>query len=386
MCIRTAGSGASVGLLLFIPLSGLCDLRVSGSEFGLNGVYKVKSVLRIKFFSVVVILSGCGQELDVERAVVPNVGRAEIDEFVRRAIGRQVYVEGGKYLMGDFGAEYGAQRIQYDTDKNSKPLHEVELSSFSVSKFKITNEEYQFYLKVTGAPLPEADDGNVDYREFMLMRTQPALPAHVDWYEADKYCSWLEAVSGLPFSLPTEAQWEYVARSRGQFLAVATDDGTYKVTDELHKRDWSGGPQGINISTYRDREEFAQSFGWKSRGLTSLPVDRFPPNPLGLYAMSDNGFEWVSDWYDPDYYSKSPVLNPQGPIAPVYKGQDTNNKYAKVMRGVDYANAQWGGGYNVRRRYDTPDATMNSSWREKDLRVVANKTARCVVNSTEPLN
>lgn len=346
----------------------------------------MRSFMLVQFSLVAVVLSGCGQETDVERAVAPNVERAEIDAFLTRVVAHQVYVEGGKYLMGDFGVEYGAQKIQYDTDKNSKPLHEVELSGFSVSKFKITNEEYQFYLRVTGVSLPEADDENADYEDFMLMRTQPTLPAHVDWYEADKYCSWLETVSGLPFSLPTEAQWEYVARSRGQFLAVATDDGTYKVTDELHNRDWSGGPRGINISTYRDREEFAQAQNWKTKGLTSLPVDRFPPNPLGLYAMSDNGFEWVSDWYDPDYYSKSPVLNPQGPSAPVYKGRDTNNKYAKVMRGVDYANAQWGGGFNVRRRYDTPDAMMETSWRGKDTRIVADKTARCVVNSTESIN
>jgi len=340
----------------------------------------------IQFSLVAVVLSGCGRETDVEPVMAPNVERAEIDAFVNRVVERQVYVEGGKYLMGDFGADYGAERIQYDSDKNSKPLHEVELSAFSISKFKMTNEEYQFYLKVNDIALNAVDDESLDYEHFMLMRTQPTLPAHVDWYEADKYCSWLGAVSGLPFSLPTEAQWEYAARSRGQFLAVATDDGTYKVTNELYNRDGSGGPQGINISTHRDRKEFAQAQGWKTRTFTSLPVDRFPPNPLGLYAMSDNGFEWVSDWYDPEYYSVSPVLNPQGPSAPVYKGGDTNNKYAKVMRGVDFANAQWGGGFNVRRRYDTPDVTMKGSWREREMRIVSNKTARCVVNSPVPVS
>ncbi len=340
----------------------------------------------IQFSLVSVVLSGCGRETDVEPVMAPNVERAAIDEFVSRVVGYQVYVEGGKYLMGDFGAEFGAQKIQYDTDKNSKPLHEVELSSFSISKFKVTNEEYEFYLKVNGLSWADAEDEDTDYEEYKPMRTQSTLPAHIDWYEADKYCSWLGAVSGLPFTLPTEAQWEYAARSRGQFLAVATDDGTYKVTDELYNRNGSGGPQGINISTHRDRKEFAHALGWKTSTFTSLPIDRFPPNPLGLYAMSDNGFEWVSDWYDPDYYSVSPVLNPQGPSAPVYKGRDTSDKYAKVMRGVDYANAQWGGGFNVRRRYYTPDAMVQSSWRDKYVRVVANKTARCVVNSTEILN
>jgi len=339
-----------------------------------------------QFSLVSVVLSGCGRETDVELAIAPNVEHAAIEEFVSRVVERQVYVEGGKYLMGDFGAEFGAQKIQYDSQKSSKPLHRVELSDFSISRFKITNEEYQFYLRVNGLSLPAEDRESANSRRLVLLNTQPTLPAHVDWYEADNYCNWLGAVSGLPFSLPTEGQWEYAARSRGQFLAVATDDGTYKVTDELYNRDGSGGPQGINISTIRDREEFAMSLGWKTGGLTSLPVDRFPPNPLGMYAMSDNGFEWVSDWYDPDYYSVSPVLNPQGPSAPVYKGRDTDNKFAKVMRGVDHANAQWGAGVNVHRHYANPDVTIQETWRDKIVRSVTDKTARCVVNSPVPMS
>lgn len=331
-------------------------------------------------------LNGCEQKVSVNVSEDPEVTSEEIEAFLKKVSKHQVFLEGGKYLMGDFGTDFGPQKIQYDTERNSKPLHEVELSSFSISKYKITNEEYQFYLSVNGMSWTDENGEETGYEDYKPMRTHPSLPAHVDWYEAEKYCSWLGAVSGLPFSLPTEAQWEYAARSRGQFLAVATDDGTYKVTDELYNRNGSGGPQGINISTHRDREEFAYAQGWKTRTFTSLPVDRFPPNPLGLYAMSDNGLEWVSDWYDPDYYSVSPVLNPKGPNAPVYKGHDTSEKYAKVMRGEDYANAQWGAGVNVRRLYYTPDAMTWRSWQGKHIRMVANKTARCVVNSPVPVS
>ena len=351
----------------------------------LGGVDEMQVILRVQFFVVAVILSGCGRENADESSVGSHVESAEIEAFVSRVINRQVFIEGGEFLMGDFGVEFGEQKIQYDTNKSSKPLHNVRLSGFSISRFKITNEEYQFYLRVNGLTLPAEDPESIDSKRFVLLYSQPTLPAHVDWYEAENYCNWLGTISGLPFSLPTEAQWEYAARSRGQFLAVATDDGTYKVTDELYNRDGSGGPQGINISTSRDRKEFAKILGWKTDLLVSLPVDRFPPNPLGLYAMSDNGFEWVSDWYDPDYYSKSPILDPQGPNAPVYKGRDTDGKYAKVMRGVDYANAQWGGGFNVRREYFNPDVTFQNSWRNKVVRVVTDKTARCVINSAVPV-
>ncbi|MFF7065852.1 SUMF1/EgtB/PvdO family nonheme iron enzyme [Pseudomonas sp. NPDC008258] len=318
----------------------------------------MKKYLSIGLVVVATNLGGCDQKDENNLVSAPQVDSKQLEAFIEKVLGRQVFVDGGKYLMGDFGAEYGTEGIQYDANVNSKPLHEVELSSFSISKFKVTNEEYGFYLLANQLPFDGVEDKIAEYTNSKRMRSHPKLPAHIDWYEADKYCSWLGTVSGLPFSLPTEAQWEYAARSRGQFIAVATDDGTYKITDDLYNRDGSGGPEGVNISTIRDREEFAKALGWKVDGLTSLPVDQYPPNPLGMYAMSDNGFEWVSDWYDPDYYRTSPVMDPKGPLAPVYKGEETANKYAKVMRGVDVADARWGGGFNVRRRYNPPPPLM----------------------------
>ncbi|EIH7424902.1 SUMF1/EgtB/PvdO family nonheme iron enzyme, partial [Escherichia coli] len=53
------------------------------------------------------------------------------------------------------------------------------------------------------------------------------------------------------------------------------------------------------------------------------PVGSYPPNPLGLYDMMGNGFDWINDWYDADYYKISPEDNPTGPV----KGDK------KVLRG-----------------------------------------------------
>ncbi|MEC5321545.1 SUMF1/EgtB/PvdO family nonheme iron enzyme, partial [Brenneria populi subsp. brevivirga] len=58
-----------------------------------------------------------------------------------------VQVDGGTFLMGDFGAEYGPEKLYYDSDHDSRTLHEVELSPYRITKFKITNEQYQFYLQ-----------------------------------------------------------------------------------------------------------------------------------------------------------------------------------------------------------------------------------------------
>jgi formylglycine-generating enzyme required for sulfatase activity len=101
---------------------------------------------------------------------------------------------------------------------------------------------------------------------------------------------------------------------------------------------------------------FAKEMGLDTGSFTPLPVDRFPPNPLGLYSMSDNGLEWVKDWYDESYYTYSPVNDPQGPDKPVskdYYGRDT-----KVARGQAFADPLWGGGVNVHRTPAEPNGML----------------------------
>lgn len=339
----------------------------------------MKSLKIIAVLSVI-LLMGCEQSVISSNASENNVSFQELQDFIRRVKNNLVFVEGGEFLMGDYGVQHGPERLPYDSDKDSKPLHEVELSNYSINKYKITNEEFQLYLKSNDLELRQ--DANSD---FYAISTAPTTPAHMDWFEADKYCSWLANVSNLPFGLPTEAQWEYAARSRGQFLMVATDDGTYKATNDAVTEDWEDGPKGINISSSWDRKLFAKEMGWKTDTFTPLPVDRFPPNPLGLYAMSDNGYEWVTDWYDPDYYQYSPLKDPQGPSTPTYKDPRSNNKYAKVLRGKSFADPSWGGGVNVHRNYKSPDGTEPGFSNLGDLLILTNKTARCVVNSPHPI-
>lgn len=339
--------------------------------------------MRMKFFIAVLalawMLTGCEQASRDDEESEGDTSAQELENFLGLVKSRLVFVEGGEFLMGDFGEEYGPDKLRYDLQKDSKPLHKVKLSGYSIGQFKVTNQEYQFFLKQNGLQLREVEE--YQREDWHDINSNPANPAHVDWYEAEKYCNWLAKVTRLPFHLPTEAQWEYAARSRGQFLPVATDDGTYKTTVAAYSE--HDGPRGINISNWVDRKRFALQMGWGTGSSTPLPVDRYPPNPLGLYGMSDNGFEWVKDWYDPNYYQNSPPLDPQGPEAPVFIGPASNHKYAKVLRGVDYADPQWGAAVNVQRIYRAPDGTMGSLHPGKDAVVIYNKTARCVVNSTE---
>ncbi|MGE6765958.1 formylglycine-generating enzyme family protein, partial [Serratia sp. NPDC071084] len=219
---------------------------------------------------------------------------------------------------------------------------------------------YQRYLKINNKTLSKASN-SLTQKLMDALNKLPNTPAHMDWYDAEQYCAWLGKVSGLPFALPTEAQWEYAARSRGQFFIVATNSGVLEM---------DGIQRGINISGSLDREEFARKMGLTSGIWTTLPGDSYPPNPLGIYDMAGNGYEWVKDWYDPDYYQHSPAVDPQGPEKPVYK--DHEGKYTKVLRGAETSGPFKG-------------LTIARFKRSRDTRATFVTTVRCVVNSPQPV-
>ncbi|MDU7016910.1 MAG: SUMF1/EgtB/PvdO family nonheme iron enzyme [Enterobacter sp.] len=189
----------------------------------------------------------------------------------------------------------------------------------------------------------------------------PQTPAHVDWNEAQQYCQWLATITNLPFSLPTEAQWEYAARSRGKFVIAPTNDGTIQI-------DKSGG----NVASEKDSKEYAKKMGTSLGVYSPLPGNLFPPNPLGIYDMAGNGWEWMKDWYDPDYYKHSPLKDPQGPDNPVYK--DYKGNYTKVVRSQDFSGPRRG--LTITRYFSDPKDSGH---------LPSDKTVRCVVNSPKPV-
>ena len=109
----------------------------------------------------------------------------------------------------------------------------------------------------------------------------------VNWGEAQDFIRTLNRRSERTFRLPTEAEWEYAARSGGQ-------DEKYAGTND---------------------QESLEDFAWyrvNSNGQTRF-IGMKKPNSLGLHDMSGNVREWCSDWYGEDYYNISPRENPQGP-------------------------------------------------------------------------
>lgn len=235
-------------------------------------------------------------------------------------VNSMVTVNGGRFQMGDFGSLVG-EKLPFSPRPDNKPLHWVDLSDFKITKNKITWKEFntwsliagngynKYYEKIKNRRVEDEHDKRI------LGSLGDNYPASVTWNDATAFCKWVGKVTRKPITLPTEAQWEYAARSRGQFLQFANNNNQYNPDDP------------------DDKLNFTHAIA---------PVGSYPPNPLGLYDMMGNGNEWMSDWYSESYYKNSPEKNPQGPD----KGDE------KVIRG--YLGSMFGL-YDMTRGKSKPD-------------------------------
>ena len=105
---------------------------------------------------------------------------------------------------------------------------------------------------------------------------------HVSWEDADAYCSWLGK------RLPTEAEFEMAARGGRAGSEYAWGD-ELSPAGEFRANTW----QGVFPEVDRRQDGFG--------GVA--PVKSFPPNnDYGVYDITGNVWEWVYDWFDPNYY------------------------------------------------------------------------------------
>ena len=177
-----------------------------------------------------------------------------------------VAVPGGCFQMG---AQVG------EGFDDEKPVHEVCVDGFSMGKYEVTQGEWE---KVMGHnPSYPKNGGRYPVNQVM-------------WIEAQKFIAKLNSQSGRQYRLPTEAEWEYAARSGAKT--------NYSWGNEIGENRANGG---------------AIFKGSPLEELPLLPVGSFPANSWGLHDMHGNVFEWCSDWYDKSYYQDAPRQNPQGP-------------------------------------------------------------------------
>lgn len=244
---------------------------------------------------------------------------AKAEEMVERQMNAMVFVEGGEFMMGN----PGGWSIRSDTI----PVHRVVLDDFYIQKYEVTQGDFELFMAVTG--YEPSDDRYGSKREEFPDRFDHELPAVASWVDANAFCGWLGEQAGEGVRLPTEAEWEFAARSRGQMIRYATKNGEaiqdVTMAAAVKRSRYDTPPYEVAMPT---------------------PPGTFPPNQLGLYDMSGNVGEWVSDNYSEDYYKKSPIENPQGPT----EGQKDmfENLPYRVLRGGDYK--EFRGNTTVTRR------------------------------------
>ena len=186
----------------------------------------------------------------------------------------------------------GVPKAARDGGVDERPNHDVFVDTFYIDKYEVTNGRYLEFITKTGhrAPQHPKDPTKGLWQGNIMPESVVDLPViNVDWYDAEAYCQWGKK------RLPTEAEWEKSAKG---------------------PNDWRF-PWG-DVEPTDKHLNFNQAW----RGETTLvPVGIYEPgkSPYGAYDMAGNVWEWVADWYDAEYYSKSPDRNPPGPQKGTHK-------------------------------------------------------------------
>ncbi|MDP2896827.1 MAG: SUMF1/EgtB/PvdO family nonheme iron enzyme [bacterium] len=158
-------------------------------------------------------------------------------------------------------------------DYDEHPTHEVAITGpFYMGVCEVTNRQYEEFDRLH-AHLRGKNGFSIDSDEAVIF---------VSWHEARAFCDWLSEKEGLPYRLPTEAEWEYACRA-GTTTPFSTGDTLPK--EFLKNPDNSWYPA---LPSSRGRQE-----------VVPLHVRKTSPNPWGLYDMHGNVEEWCQDWYGP---------------------------------------------------------------------------------------
>jgi formylglycine-generating enzyme required for sulfatase activity len=255
-----------------------------------------------------------------------------------------VWIPGGEFSMGAQDPPEMSDTVGMQATRDSRPVHRVFVDGFWMDETEVTNAQFAAFVKATGyvtvaERTPKAEDfpgappenlvaGSV---VFTPPRETVPLNDHFQWWSYARGASWrhplgpessLKGKERFPVvhvayedapayaqwagkRLPTEAEWEFAARG-------GLTGKVYPWGDEF--RDGGRWMANSHQGHFPDHDTGADSF----TGVA--PVAQFRPNGYGLYDVAGNVWEWVSDWYRPDYYSLLATAgvvarNPTGPAS-----------------------------------------------------------------------
>jgi formylglycine-generating enzyme required for sulfatase activity len=276
----------------------------------------------------------------------------------------QIFVPAGSFMMG---SEYGRESEQ--------PVHEVTLDAFWLDRTEVTNAQFAVFVADTsyqttserqgGGHLwtmsgsvfieganwrhPRGPGSGLDERD-----GHPVV--QVSWNDATTYCEWTAA------RLPTEAEWEYVARGPENVLFPWGDvfDG-----NRLNFCD-RNCPLDYADQTVDDGYKYTAPVGAYLDGASWV----------GAMDMVGNVSEWVNDWYDSRYYYSSPRQNPTGPISSDLYDSKVSRGGGWNITGDGAPLSTFRGGYEPDHQLDTKGFRCATSLRDS---VIANPTAEVAV-------
>ena len=242
--------------LLVVPLRSVADNNLIGDCNG-DGKLSISDVTTLINW----LLTGFTPEQNEDKVIAVNGVT-----FTMKV------VQGGTFTMGASEEQVlaGAEGIEY-------PAHQVTLSDYYIGETEVTQE---LWVAVMGTnPSRWQDD--------------PKLPVEkVNWYDCQTFINQLNALTGLQFRLPTEAEWEYAARGGDKAQGFV-----YSGNSNIDMVGW-----------------YSNNAGGRTHAVANKQA-----NELGLYDMSGNVSEWVQDWYGENYYANSPATNPTGPESGTYR-------------------------------------------------------------------
>ncbi|MEI8340529.1 MAG: SUMF1/EgtB/PvdO family nonheme iron enzyme [Verrucomicrobiota bacterium] len=239
--------------------------------------------------------------IDFARKITPLTKMQEqgrFPNFTNAAGMEMLLVPSGVFLMGSSGP--GAP-------PNEQPEVRTMVSCFHMSRFPVTNEQYErFDPSHRSKRAPWADDNH------------PVI--YVSSIEAIKFCMWLNTREKRKFRLPTEAEWEYAARG--------TEGRIFPWGDKLNRGDLA------NLA------DCNTNFPWRAEDINdgyaqTSPVSAYPrgASPFGIEDMSGNVWEWCQDYFEA--YKGNERIDPRGPVSGtrrVYRGGSWKSR-ASSLRG-----------------------------------------------------